>query len=59
MSSDNRRLTARKSIKMTPSLIELIDSKMTEKWSPEQIYGRLRMRFLFSRFLLFVATKSE
>jgi IS30 family transposase len=42
MSSDNRRLTARKSIKMTPSLIELIDSKITEKWSPEQIYGRLK-----------------
>ncbi|MFT6910526.1 MAG: IS30 family transposase [Oleiphilaceae bacterium] len=42
MSSDKRRLTACKSIKMTPSLIELIDSKIKEKWSPEQISGWLK-----------------
>ncbi|WP_041766505.1 IS30 family transposase [Psychromonas ingrahamii] len=42
ISSDKRRLAACKAIKMTTSLIELIDSRIKEKWSPEQISGRLR-----------------
>jgi IS30 family transposase len=40
-SAEKRRLTACKAIKMTTSLIELIDSKIKEKWSPEQISGWL------------------
>ena len=39
--ADKRRLTACKAIKMTTSIIELIDSKIKEKWSPEQISGWL------------------
>lgn len=37
--SDERRLGACKAVKMTPSFIKLIDSKIKEKWSPEQISG--------------------
>jgi len=40
--SDKRRLSACKAIKMTVQLTELIDSKIKEKWSPEQISGWLR-----------------
>ena len=39
--SDERRQTARKAIKMTPGIIILIESKLEEKWSPEQISGWL------------------
>ena len=42
VSSDKRRLSASKAIKMTTSLITLIDSKIIEKWSPEQISGWLK-----------------
>jgi transposase, IS30 family len=35
--NDNLRMAAAKAIKMTPDLIILIDSKLKEKWSPEQI----------------------
>ena len=42
ISSDKRRLAACKAIKMTTSIIELIDSKIKEKWSPEQISGWLK-----------------
>lgn len=42
ISSDKRRLAACKSIKMTANLIKLIDSKIKDKWSPEQISGWLR-----------------
>ncbi len=41
-SADKRRLTACKAIKMTADTIELIDSKIKERWSPEQISGWLR-----------------
>ena len=34
-----RPIEARKAIKMTATLITLIDSKIKEKWSPEQISG--------------------
>ncbi len=40
--SDKRRLTACKVIKMTTTLIALIDTKIEEKWSPEQISGWLK-----------------
>jgi IS30 family transposase len=40
--ADKRRLSASKAIKMTADLIELIDSKIKEKWSPEQVSGWLR-----------------
>lgn len=40
--SDKRRLSACKTIKMTVDLIALIDSKIKEEWSPEQISGWLR-----------------
>jgi len=39
--SDKRRHSARKPIKMTPSMIDLIELKLEEKWSPEQISGWL------------------
>ena len=42
LTSNNRRLSASKAIKMTTSLIRIIDLKIKEKWSPEQISGWLR-----------------
>lgn len=39
--SDERRAEAAKAIKMTPDMIQLIESKLREKWSPEQISGWL------------------
>ena len=39
--ADIRRTMAAKAIKMTPDMIELIESKLREKWSPEQISGWL------------------
>ena len=39
--SDERRLVAVKSIKMTPTMIELVESKLREKLSPEQVTGWL------------------
>jgi IS30 family transposase len=41
-STDRRRLAACKAIKMTTRLIALIESKLNEKWSPEQVFGWLR-----------------
>ncbi|PKG37982.1 IS30 family transposase [Psychromonas sp. Urea-02u-13] len=40
--ADNRRLLSRKAIKMTSSLVALIDSKIQIEWSPEQVSGWLR-----------------
>jgi IS30 family transposase len=40
--ADKRRLSARKTIKMTVELIALIESRIKEKWSPEQISGWLK-----------------
>ena len=37
-----RRRTADKSRKMTPGMISIINSKIREKWSPEQISGWLK-----------------
>lgn len=42
LTSDTRRLSACKASKMTASLIDIINSKIKEKWSPEQISGWLR-----------------
>ena len=39
--SDERRMSATKAIKMTLDTIQLIESKLREKWSPEQISGWL------------------
>ena len=39
--SDQRRIEATKAIKMTDGMIRLIESKLREKWSPEQISGWL------------------
>ncbi len=39
--SNKRRRTASKAIKMTSELVILIESKLREKWSPEQISGWL------------------
>lgn len=36
-----RREEAKKATKMTPELISLVEEKLTEKWSPEQISGWL------------------
>lgn len=36
-----RRQQARKALKMTPEMIERVESKLREKWSPEQISGWL------------------
>ena len=41
--TNHRRLTALKSVKMTPKLLTVIRSKLQEKWSPEQISGWLNM----------------
>jgi IS30 family transposase len=41
-STDSRRLAACKAIKMTTALIALIESKLTVKWSPEQVSGWIR-----------------
>jgi IS30 family transposase len=40
--TDTRRLAACKAIKMTTSLIAVIESKIHDKWSPEQVSGWLR-----------------
>ena len=40
--AENRRLMAGKAIKMTAGTVELIDTKVIEEWSPEQISGWLR-----------------
>jgi len=40
--STKRRLSAVRSIKMTPDMIRSIDSKLRKEWSPEQISGWLR-----------------
>jgi IS30 family transposase len=38
----HRRQTACKAVKMTPEIVKLIESKVSEDWSPEQISGWLR-----------------
>jgi IS30 family transposase len=40
--TDKRRLDACKAIKMTTSLIALIELKINERWSPEQVSGWLK-----------------
>lgn len=40
-----RRIEARKAIKMTSTLIALIDSEIKEKWSPEQISGWFKNKY--------------
>lgn len=40
--SNERRIQATKAIKMTPAMIERVEEKLLEKWSPEQISGWLR-----------------
>ena len=39
--SEERRRSACKAHKMTPEIIELVEAKLREKWSPEQISGWL------------------
>ena len=39
--NDDRRMQAAKALKMTPEMINLIESKLRLKWSPEQISGWL------------------
>lgn len=39
--TDLRRLEAAKAVKMTPVMIKLIESKLRENWSPDQISGWL------------------
>ena len=39
--SNKRRTEAAKAIKMTADILQLIKSKLHEKWSPEQISGWL------------------
>ena len=39
--SDNRRQATHKAIKMVPSVIQCIENKLHERWSPEQISGWL------------------
>lgn len=38
----NRRREARKALKMTPALIGVIEGKLREDWSPEQVSGWLK-----------------
>lgn len=38
--TNQRRQETIKPLKMTPSMVELIESKLREEWSPEQISGR-------------------
>jgi IS30 family transposase len=38
--TNQRRQGTIKPLKMTPSMVELIESKLREEWSPEQISGR-------------------
>lgn len=38
--TNQRRQETIKPLKMTPSIVELIESKLREEWSPEQISGR-------------------
>jgi IS30 family transposase len=40
--SENRRLQATRSIKMTAKAVQLIESKLRLKWSPDQISGWLK-----------------
>ena len=40
--SNERRIQATKTVKMTPAMIERVEEKLSEKWSPEQISGWLR-----------------
>jgi IS30 family transposase len=40
--ASQRRQAACKAVKMTPELVKLIESKICEDWSPEQISGWLR-----------------
>lgn len=46
-SAEQRKLKASKAFKMTTSLIEFIDYKIKEKWSPEQISGWIHVNTLF------------
>ncbi len=39
--AETRRKTARKAVKMTPEFVQLIEEKIREDWSPEQISGWL------------------
>jgi len=39
----HRRFTARKAVKMTPETIDYIESRLTEKHSPEQIAERMKL----------------
>lgn len=41
LKADFRRLAAAKAVKMTPGMIKLIESKLREDWSPDQISGWL------------------
>jgi IS30 family transposase len=41
--AERRRTEARKAVKMTPELITLIELKIREDWSPEQISGWLKV----------------
>jgi transposase, IS30 family len=40
--TDERRQNAAKAVKMRASMIKLVEQKLVEKWSPEQISGWLR-----------------
>lgn len=46
--SEERRLTARKKVKMVKRLIKLIEDKLRLKWSPEQIAGWLKEETKYS-----------
>jgi len=39
--ADERRHSAAKAVKMTESMIEVVEAKLCEKWSPEQVSGWL------------------
>ena len=39
--ADERRRTARKAIKMTDEVVDLIEKQLREQWSPEQVSGWL------------------
>lgn len=38
-----RRFHSKKAVKMTPELIQIIEAKLKEDWSPEQISGWLAL----------------
>lgn len=46
--AQQRRVNASKALKMTPQVIELINLKLDEKWSPEQISGWLELNESFT-----------